>query len=104
MDETLQKLLTNLRERSHEGEDLEIEFKSGKGGIPENLWETVCAFANTKRGWILLGVKGDHKNAVVEGLSNPSGMLDTFFTTSRNPSKINRPVCNEEDAYIERFV
>lgn len=39
-----------------QGEGLNIEFKKAVNKLPENLFETVCAFLNTDGGYILLGV------------------------------------------------
>ena len=41
------------------GEGISTEFKESKNKLPKNLFETVCAFLNTKGGVILLGVKND---------------------------------------------
>ena len=46
------ELLTRLQ--SIEFDDFEV--KEAKSDLPKNIWETVCAFANTSGGWIVLGV------------------------------------------------
>jgi len=38
------------------GENLRVEFKESRNKLPANLFETICAFLNTKGGLILLGV------------------------------------------------
>lgn len=47
-----------VRIRKTEGESLEFKSCRGKRGakLPENLWQTISAFANTRGGSILLGV------------------------------------------------
>jgi len=44
-----------------QGEGISIEFKKADKQLPENLFETVCAFLNRKGGEILLGID-DNKN------------------------------------------
>ncbi len=38
------------------GEGLAVEFKEARKQLPENLFETICAFLNTEGGTIWLGV------------------------------------------------
>ncbi|MBD2522952.1 RNA-binding domain-containing protein [Nostoc sp. FACHB-133] len=101
MDIAVTDLIATLIERLQGSETLEVEVKLAQGGIPKSLWETVSAFANTNGGWILLGIKESNNMLEVEGLSNPSKMLDDFYNMLRNPQKINYPICNAQDARIE---
>jgi ATP-dependent DNA helicase RecG len=41
------------------GEGIDIEFKRAREKVPHSLYETVVSFANTKGGFILLGVDDD---------------------------------------------
>jgi predicted HTH transcriptional regulator len=38
---------------------LNLEFREASGGLPQNLFETVCAFLNREGGTVLLGVTDD---------------------------------------------
>ena len=42
-----------------QGEGVSIEFKKAKEKVPHSLYETVVSFANTRGGYILLGVDDD---------------------------------------------
>jgi predicted HTH transcriptional regulator len=42
-----------------QGEGISIEFKKAKEKVPQSLYETVVSFANTRGGYILLGVDDD---------------------------------------------
>lgn len=92
-------LLDQLLERL-DSEGLQIEFKDAKGGLPKSLWETVSGFSNTQGGWIILGVRERNDIAEVQGITNTHRMLQEFYDLLHNPTKINYPVCNENDATI----
>lgn len=67
-----------------------IEFKSAENDIPKSVYETVCAFLNTKGGHIILGVKD---NGQICGV-NPDkvGQLKQDFSNNVNNSqKIDPP-------------
>ena len=61
-----------VRIRKTEGESLEFKSCRSKRGakLPENLWQTIIAFANTRGGSILLGVSdsGEIKNLTTRKL------------------------------------
>ena len=85
-------LLDMLRERLQESESLEWEFKAAKGNLPNSLWETVSAFANTNGGWIVLGVSEGNDKFVVEGVTRPKHLIQEFHNLARNSNKINRDI------------
>lgn len=61
-----------VRIRKTEGESLEFKSCRSKCGakLPENLWQTIIAFANTRGGNVLLGVSdsGEIKNLTTRKL------------------------------------
>ena len=97
-------LLASLVERLRGKESLEIEFKRGKGGLPNDLGPTVSAFANTNGGWILVGVReADDGTGILDGLSNPDARLQDFTNQVRNRQKISHAVCGADDASVEHL-
>jgi len=96
-------LLATLVARLRSKESLEIEFKRGKGGLPDDLWPTVSAFSNTNGGWLIVGVRETDGDFEAEGLKNPDLRLQDFFNQVRNPQKISTPVCGADDATLEEL-
>lgn len=62
------------------GENREVEFKESKKKLPKSLWETYSSFANTKGGFIILGIKEDKENRIccLEGIENTNNILKDF--------------------------
>ena len=83
------------------GESREIEFKEATKKLPKSLWETYSSFANTKGGFIILGIKENKetKNCSIEGIENVNNILKDFWNTINNSEKIS---CNIiDDDYVE---
>jgi ATP-dependent DNA helicase RecG len=91
-------LVEQLIERLQSREQLDLEFKECKESLSENLWETVSAFANTRGGWLLLGVTD---KGIPIGMLNPEKRVKELFDLGRNPQKISTEVWTERDVSIE---
>lgn len=75
-------------------EDEELEFKTARGGLPESLWETYSAMANTHGGVILLGVED---NGHISGVADPSRMKKAFWDTINNRGKVSANLLSDGD-------
>ncbi|MDE6524184.1 MAG: ATP-binding protein, partial [Paramuribaculum sp.] len=71
------EMLTTYKENSL------LEVKSARGGLPNSLWESYSAFANSEGGVIVLGVKENSKDGslYVEGLDDVRKLLKDFWNT-----------------------
>lgn len=71
-----------------------LEFKEAAGGLPDDLWETYSAFANTEGGEIVLGVHEDKKTHEfsLAGVPDPAGLMEQFWNEIRNPKKVSRDI------------
>lgn len=65
-------------------ESADVEFKSGKGGVPASLWETYSAFANSDGGTIYLGVAEKGKILDIHGITNPDKVIDDIFSVAHS--------------------
>lgn len=78
-----------------ESSDLECKLaqgRDGKGAFPKDVWETYSAFANTRGGNILLGLKENKDRSFeLKGVDNPDKVLDEFWTSVNNLQKVS---CN----------
>lgn len=79
-----------------------LEVKAAQGGIPESIWETVSAFANTSGGVIVLGVR-DRKGHPLEvtGLPDAHKMLDDFWNAALSKDKLSARFLQDGDVRIE---
>lgn len=87
-------------------ESAEVECKlaggrDGKGAVPNDMWETYSAFANTRGGVILLGIKEKRGQFSLEGITNPAPLIKNIVDTVNNPNKISCNLLSERDVRVE---
>lgn len=81
-------------------EDNRREVKKANGGLPNDMWETYSAYANTYGGTIILGVKElEDKHWKTTGLkvTDKERLLDNLWNLLHNPNKVNINLLSESD-------
>lgn len=81
-----------------------LEAKKAKGGVPESIWETYSAFANTEGGIILLGAVENSDGTIdYVGVPNPENLVKKFWDGVNNPSKVSANILTNESVSTEVF-
>lgn len=94
-------LLVTLLERLMGQESSDLEVKAAHGGLPRDIWPTISAFANTRGGWLVLGVEEIAGSYRLTGVPDAPIVLQTFHNQQRNPQKISFAPCDVSDASME---
>ncbi|HEU9150163.1 TPA: helix-turn-helix domain-containing protein, partial [Streptococcus pneumoniae] len=63
------------------GENQGVEFKEAKNSFPKDGMKTICSFANTNNGLLILGVSENTKNKdfYISGVNDPDKVLDELY-------------------------
>ena len=79
-------------------ENNRLEAKRAVCGLPQSLWETYSAFANTQGGVILLGVE-EHRDRSLHpvDLPDPSGLLQDFWEIINDLDKVSANILKDRD-------
>ena len=94
--------MINYNEIEKYRENNRIEAKKALGGLPQSIWETYSAFANTMGGIILLGVEEDaDKTLRPIKLPNPDKLIKEFWDIVNNPNKVNLNILSEK--YVKKI-
>ena len=105
----LRKPVTNtmdmqeLKQIIYKGEKVDLECKKAESNVPKSVYESYSAFANTKGGYIILGVEENKKGKpedrfIIQGIENPSRQLEDFWNTIHS-DKVNINILKDEDVF-----
>lgn len=89
----------SLEDLLHSGEWTGAEFKASKSALPKSVFESVSAFANTRGGWIVLGVTQDGERFEVSGVDEPDKVQNDFLSVLHAGQKISHDVDVSEHRY-----
>ena len=86
-------------------ESVELEFKlaqgsDGKGKLPEDFWRTYSAMANTRGGYVVLGVREKKGNFVVEGINDTAAVMKQLFDIANNRKKVNVNLLTDQSVQV----
>ena len=87
--------LQNYRENNR------IEAKEALGGLPESIWETYSAFANTDGGIILLGVEElEDKRLHALELLDPQWLIEDLWAGLQDRKLVSANILTEENIQV----
>ena len=93
--------MLDLTKLHHYRENNRLEAKQALGGLPESIWETYSAFANTEGGIILLGVEElPDKSLHPVDLLDPQWIIDDFWTLLESREKVSANILSPEDIQV----
>ncbi|MCL2147464.1 MAG: putative DNA binding domain-containing protein, partial [Synergistaceae bacterium] len=82
-------------------ENNRLEAKRAAGRLPNSIWETYSAFANTNGGIILLGVEENKdKTLSIAGIDHPEKLISDFWNTINNSQKVSINLLNDKKVSI----
>lgn len=89
-----------------DGERVTLEYKKVQNKVPNSIWETYSAFANTYGGTILLGVvediaEKDHaKRFSITGVEDADKIRKDLWNTINSTEKVNINLLHDKDVQI----
>ncbi|XKM13420.1 putative DNA binding domain-containing protein [Orbaceae bacterium ac157xtp] len=83
-----------------ESDEVEIKSalgKDGKGQLPKDFWSTYSAMANSKGGWVILGVEEICDQYKLVGIENVVKIKKELVTSLNNKEKVNFNLLTDND-------
>ncbi len=94
-------LTSDALEALREGSEFEAKAaqgRDGKGEVPDAIWASYVAMANTDGGTILLGAKEEKNGSLTPlGIQDIARVQKQFWDLVRNPQKVSADILNNED-------
>ncbi|MDK1724786.1 putative DNA binding domain-containing protein [Dellaglioa algida] len=87
-----------------ETENIQLEYKTSSDKLPKSFWETYSAFANTKGGFIVLGVSENPKgNFKIVGVENQEKIRTDLLNLVCDKTKVSTNLIDETNITILQF-
>ncbi|WP_085247410.1 RNA-binding domain-containing protein [Gilliamella mensalis] len=83
-----------------ETEEIEVKSAQGKdhqGQLPKDFWPTYSAMANSKGGWVILGVEEKSNKFNLIGIKDVTKIKKELVTSLNNKEKVNYNLLTDKD-------
>lgn len=86
-------------------ESAELEFKlaqgqDGKGKLPDDFWPTYSAMANSRGGYVVLGVREKKGKLTLAGIADVETVQKQLFDIANNTGKVNVNLLNNDHVNV----
>jgi predicted HTH transcriptional regulator len=93
--------MQNIKDLLASKEGFRVEAKKSAEGLPNSLWESYSAFANSDGGTILLGVSEVHKKLTVTGVKDAAQKVQQLWDLLNNRQKVSDNILSERHIYVQ---
>ncbi len=98
-------MTTDEIDKLREGWDFEAKLaagRDGRGAVPDAVWETYSAMANSAGGLILLGARERRDGSLdLRGVADPDRVESELWNLIQNPQKVSANILRRDD--VERL-
>ncbi|MDR1896745.1 MAG: putative DNA binding domain-containing protein [Prevotellaceae bacterium] len=85
------------------GKHFRVELKKAAGGLPDSLWESYSAFANSDGGVIILGISEVGEQLEISGVTAAKKKIKSIWDLLNNRKKVNVNILSERHIYAQQF-
>jgi len=97
--------ITDLTDLETLSESEQVEFKlaagrDGKGALPQDFWSSYSAMANSRGGWVILGVAEQSRTFTPVGVTDPEKVKQDLFNQLNDRDKVSVNLLSEQHVQI----
>ncbi|WP_324033385.1 RNA-binding domain-containing protein [Aeromonas caviae] len=97
--------IEDLTDLSALSESEQVEFKlaggrDGKGALPQDFWSSYSAMANSRGGWVILGVAEQERTFTPVGVTDPEKVKQDLFNQLNDRDRVSVNLLSEQHVQI----